>query len=101
METRLSGPRMVGPFVNPDHFAVFLAACLPVMMALLSQRWSARSAREDPGSRAFATVLLVLGSTILVAALVGTGSRGGIAVAMVGALGRVARRGTWLATFAL
>lgn len=70
-------PRMVGSFVNPDHFASLLAMCLPPAAALLVE---ARRGRRALG--VLATILLALGSALMVAALIGTASRAAIGGAL-------------------
>ena len=77
-------PRMTGPFVNADHFALFLElALLPAAGLLFHSLRRRRGAREGvPG--ALTSVILGIGLSLMAAALIGSASRGGIIGALLG-----------------
>jgi len=74
------GARAFGPFANPDHYACFLAMLLPPALAgILFPRVLGR-VRE----RAAVPILCGVVAIVIIAALVATGSRGGMLNAVVG-----------------
>lgn len=77
-------PRITGPFVNPSHFATSLAMALPAGAALLRSGWR-RTVRSAGAARAPALAALGVGLAVMIAALLGTASRGGIVGALLGA----------------
>ncbi|MGH7858488.1 MAG: O-antigen ligase family protein, partial [Candidatus Binatia bacterium] len=80
-------PRMVGPFVNPDQMAAFLAMGVPPVASLIAFAWRRKNRRRrDREPSAIGATALGLGLTVIVAALAGSASRGGIAGAMLGAV---------------
>ncbi|MCC6848633.1 MAG: O-antigen ligase family protein [Deltaproteobacteria bacterium] len=99
--------RVSGPFVNPNHFAAWLAMAIPLTLAYavaLASRLRRRLARAVEAGRgmgvrrerSWATALIAnqralalplaaaAGTALLVVALVATGSRGGLAALLVG-----------------
>ncbi|MGH7859604.1 MAG: O-antigen ligase family protein, partial [Candidatus Binatia bacterium] len=86
--------QMFGPFVNPDHFAAFVAMTLVPSIGLPIQMWSARSsAGNGQGrmiSRPLSLAFLCIGLAIMFAALIGAASRGAFVGASAGLLVTVA-----------
>lgn len=79
--------RMIGPFVNADHFAAFLIMLVGPGVALISaEARRMRRGREDRSRALIRLTALALGLAILVAGVVGSASRGGIVGALLGAL---------------
>lgn len=84
-------PRMLGPFVNPDHLAAFLAMTVaPTMLLLALRQWPGTSPKRSNPARPLQTglvggAILATGLAIVVAALVGSGSRAGLVAAILGA----------------
>lgn len=82
-------PRMTGPFVNPDHFAAFLAMLVAPAAAELAAAFQRgrrhRRRGDEPEHRFLLATLSALGLAVMVAALVGSASRGGIVGATIGA----------------
>jgi O-antigen ligase len=76
--------RLTGPFVNPDHFGAFAAMCLPPSAAL----WVLLRRETRHGRKGIASMLgreaPVAAAVLLVAALVGSGSRGAVIAAAFG-----------------
>ncbi len=82
-------PRMTGPFVSPDHFASFLAMSLSLGGGLLSAYWvhekpRARRTSQDVNAPVLMASLIALGLAVMIAALIGSASRGGIIGATLG-----------------
>jgi O-antigen ligase/polysaccharide polymerase Wzy-like membrane protein len=91
--------RLRGTFINPDHLAVFLEIVLPVVFA--GVWWGWRRARDEPAVE-LRLLLAGLPALLWLTVFVGlafTGSRGGLAAAIAGAVGQgvllAAARGRW------
>ena len=87
---RLEGPplleetRVLGPFVNPNHFAAFVAMALfPAWALAQGDLTSAR--REDSTWKVATGVAFAIGCAVIVASLVGSASRGALVGTLVGA----------------
>ncbi len=81
-----SADRLRGTFVNPDHFAFYLELALPVVFAW--SWWAARRARwaETTEARLLLVGPPVMAWCALFVALAFSGSRAGLAAAILGAL---------------
>lgn len=81
-------PRMMGPFVNPDELAAFLAMAFPPAFSLLAVSWSRKTSRRSGNraveSRLLGSAALAVGLAVTIAALIGSASRGGLMGAVLG-----------------
>jgi putative inorganic carbon (hco3(-)) transporter len=76
-----SGGRLSWPFVNPNHLATTMNLCWPLALALLiaPTPWLTTESRWSRAATRVAAALLL---TLLLATLVGTRSKGGLAAAI-------------------
>lgn len=81
-------PRMMGPFVNPDELAAFLAMTFPPAFSLLAVSWSRKTRRRPENGavepRLLGSAAFAVGLAVTVAALIGSASRGGFMGALLG-----------------
>jgi len=80
--------RVTGPFVNADHFALFVEMAAAIGIGLLmdlANRIARRRRRRVPaGAFLVGAMLLMTGIALVLGALFGTASRGGITGGMLG-----------------
>ncbi|MGH7804168.1 MAG: O-antigen ligase family protein, partial [Candidatus Binatia bacterium] len=92
---RFEGPplieetRVLGPFVNPNHFAAFVAMALFPAWAL-AQSAMRGARRKASTTKAAGSAVLLLGCAVIVASLVGSASRGALVGTLAGAVFLVA-----------
>lgn len=80
---RVDFDRMVGPFVNPDHFAFFVAISIPLGAGLLVDRRRGRDGRPRPVDPLRSSGV-GLALAVMLAALIGAASRGALIGVMLG-----------------